>query len=77
MCYGCKYLRDQFGNFVECGLLAKEGTHLFVDYYYWNEGYPDDCPKLKEHTEDSPHGLIPWGFLFYANASLMTLVIYF
>ena len=43
-CYGCKYLIDTFGNYLECGLSAKEGEHMFVDYFYWNDGCPDKCP---------------------------------
>ena len=49
-CYGCKYLADAFGNYVECRKTAEEGTHMFVDWYYWNDGSPDKCP-LKSNNQ--------------------------
>lgn len=49
-CYECKHLIDTFGNYLECGLSAKEGNHMFVDWYYWNDGCPDKCP-LKSNEE--------------------------
>lgn len=36
----CKSLKDQFGNFVFCPLLQQ-----FVDWYYWNNKAPENCPK--------------------------------
>jgi hypothetical protein len=51
-CYGCEYLIDTFGNYVECGLLAKTGSHLFVDWWYWNAGCPDNCPKKGKEKGD-------------------------
>lgn len=54
-CYGCTHMQDAFGNYVECTLYAKNNTfnHLFVDYWYWNDGAPDKCP-LKKHKEFEP-----------------------
>ena len=43
-CYGCEYLADVFGNYVECKKSAETGTHMFVDWYYWNKGSPEKCP---------------------------------
>ncbi len=52
MCYGCKYLADTLGNYVECKKSAETGKHMFVDWYYWNDGSPDECPlKAKEDFE--------------------------
>ena len=47
-CYECKHLIDTFGNYAECGLSAAKGTHIFIDYYYWGGGSPDECPLLGE-----------------------------
>lgn len=56
-CYGCKYLADVFGNYVECKKSAETGTHMFVDWYYWNNGSPDKCPlKAKEDTGKTETG---------------------
>lgn len=52
-CYGCEYLINTFGNYVECGLLAKTGSHLFVDWWYWNAGCPDNCPKKGKEKGDT------------------------
>ena len=38
-CENCEYLIDVFGNFVQ---YAK--TKRFVDYEYWNNKMPYDCP---------------------------------
>lgn len=47
-CYDCKELKDVFGNFVQCGELAKQGVHKFVDDFYWRgTGAPKDCPLIK------------------------------
>lgn len=43
-CDKCKYFRDVFGNFVQC---VKTGR--FVDYEYWHNQEPEDCP-----TKDKP-----------------------
>ena len=43
-CYGCKYLVDVFGNYVECNKAAENGTHIFVDWFYYNDGAPECCP---------------------------------
>ena len=44
-CDGCKYFKDVFGNYVQC---VKTGR--FVDYEYWNNEQPEDCP-IKDTTE--------------------------
>lgn len=49
-CYGCTYLMDALGNYVECRKTAEEGTHMFVDWYYWNDGSPDKCPLRQKQT---------------------------
>ena len=51
-CYGCKYLIDVFGNYVECRKTVEQGTHMFVDYFYWNTGSPNECPLRKEKEND-------------------------
>lgn len=52
-CYGCEYLADVLGNYVECRKTAEEGTHMFVDWYYWNNGCPDKCPlKSNDQTKN-------------------------
>ncbi len=38
-CENCKFLKDVFGNFVQC---IKTGR--FVDYEYWNDVEVEDCP---------------------------------
>ena len=54
-CYGCKHIKDVFGNYVECGELAKTGTHMFVNWYYWRDGSPDECPlKAKADKKEEP-----------------------
>ena len=51
-CYGCKYVADTFGNYVECAKTAETGTHMFVDWYYWNDGCPKKCPlKFNDQTK--------------------------
>ena len=51
-CYGCKYLIGAFGNYVECRKTAEHGTHMFVDWFYWNNGSPKDCPLRKEANHE-------------------------
>lgn len=51
-CYGCKYLADVFGNYVECGKAAENGTHIFVDWFYYNDGAPECCPLKAEEREE-------------------------
>ena len=46
-CYDCKYLIDAFGNYVMCKKSAENGTQMFVDWYYWNDGSPEKCPLKK------------------------------
>lgn len=55
ICYGCKYLADTFGNYVECKKSAENGTHIFVDWYYWNGGSPEVCPfkAINSETNDT------------------------
>lgn len=38
-CENCEYLKDVFGNFVQC---VKTGR--FLNYEYWNNVNPTDCP---------------------------------
>ena len=42
-CDKCEYAKDAFGNFIECILL-----HRFIDYEYWHNETPNDCPKIEE-----------------------------
>lgn len=45
----CEYLKNVFGNYVQC---VKTGC--FVDYEYWHDETPDDCPlEAKEKRKDS------------------------
>ena len=50
-CYGCECLADSFGNYVVCKKAAEDGTNMFVDWWYWNNGSPDECP-LKIKTDE-------------------------
>lgn len=43
-CDKCHYFKDVFGNFVQC---VKTGR--FVDYEYWHNIHPEDCPR--NHAE--------------------------
>lgn len=45
-CDKCSYFKDQFGNFVMC-----IKTSRFIDWEYWNNIEPEDCP-LKENIND-------------------------
>ena len=45
-CDKCPYFKDQFGNFIMC-----IKTSRFVDWEYWNNIEPEDCP-LKENRDD-------------------------
>lgn len=45
-CEKCEYFKDVFGNFVQC---IKTGR--FLDWEYWNNKEPEDCP-LKENIDD-------------------------
>ena len=45
-CDHCEYLKDVFGNYVMC---VKTGR--FVDYEYYHNIQPEDCPKTKEKKE--------------------------
>ena len=42
-CDGCEHFIDVFGNFVQCS-----ETNRFIDYEYWNNEEPEDCPKKGE-----------------------------
>lgn len=45
----CECLKNVFGNYVQC---VKTGR--FVDYEYWHDETPDDCPlEAKEKRKDS------------------------
>ena len=43
-CSTCPYIIDNFGNYVECGLLHDGLGHVFVDWFYWNNSKSDECP---------------------------------
>lgn len=43
---------DAFGNYVGCGKTAENGTHMFVDWFYWNTGSPNECPLRKEKEDE-------------------------
>ena len=45
-CEKCEFLADVFGNFVQC---CKTGR--FVDYEYWHNEDPADCPLKAEREE--------------------------
>jgi len=45
-CTSCEHIADFAGNYTECVLL-----HRFVDWYYWKNLSPDDCPKLNCDNE--------------------------
>lgn len=45
-CETCKYIKDVFGNFVQC---IKTGR--FIDYEYWHNMHPQDCPINKNEGE--------------------------
>lgn len=38
-CDDCEYFKDVWGNFVQC---IKTGR--FIDYEYWRNEQPKDCP---------------------------------
>lgn len=44
-CDKCPYFKDQFGNFVMC-----IKTSRFIDWEYWNNVEPEDCPLDKEEN---------------------------
>ena len=50
-CCICEYVADAFGNYVECKKTAENGKHMFVDWYYWNDGAPAECPLNTEKEE--------------------------
>ena len=43
ICENCEYLVDVFGNYVQC---IKTGR--FVNYEYWHNIQPEDCPKSRQ-----------------------------
>ena len=45
-CDKCPYFKDIFGNYVQCVL-----TGRFIDYEYWHNELPDDCPLTKSGVE--------------------------
>ena len=49
-CDGCEYFKDVFGNYVQC-----VNTGRFVDFEYWNNIHPEDCPK---YTKEKENGLL-------------------
>ena len=48
-CENRKYMKDSFGNYVECVLL-----HRFIDWWYWNNKEVEDCP-LNNDKEEKYH----------------------
>lgn len=50
-CRTCPHTVDNFGNFVECKLLQTGLDHVFVDWYYWNDEIPDECPLKKTDSK--------------------------
>ena len=48
-CDKCEYFNDVFGNFIQCKKIGR-----FIDYEYWHNQEPEDCPTkdkpLKEET---------------------------
>lgn len=54
-CYECAYLKDTFGNYVECMLYAENNplSHMFVDYWYWGHGAPNTCPLKTASKKDT------------------------
>lgn len=53
-CYGCPHLCNSMGNYVECKLYSQKHSHelghMFVDWFYWNSGSPDECPLKNNQT---------------------------
>lgn len=45
-CEKCKYMKDSFGNYIECVLL-----HHFIDWWYWNNKEVEDCPLNNDKEE--------------------------
>lgn len=45
-CDKCEYFKNIFGNFVQC---IKTGR--LIDYEYWHNLEPDDCPKKEKKNE--------------------------
>ena len=50
-CEKCEYFKDVFGNFVQC---IKTGQ--FLDWEYWNNKEPEDCPLDKEEKNNEIQG---------------------
>jgi len=46
-CEKCEYFKDIFGNYVQC---CKTGR--FLNYEYWNNEDPYDCPIKSKEKED-------------------------
>ena len=47
ICEKCQFLKDVFGNYVQC---CKTGR--FVDYEYWHNEDPHDCPIKSNKKEE-------------------------
>ena len=48
-CEKCEFFKDVFGNFVQC---IKTGR--FIDYEYWYNIHPIDCPlNILNSTKDN------------------------
>lgn len=45
-CEYCKFFKNVFGNFVQCAQ-----TGRFIDWEYWNNKEPEDCPFKFESKE--------------------------
>lgn len=45
-CVNCENFKDVFGNFVQC-----VATGRLIDYEYWNNIQPKDCPKKADEAD--------------------------
>lgn len=44
-CTNCPNMADFAGNYVECVKL-----HRFVDWWWWRDQAPEDCPKREKEN---------------------------
>ena len=52
-CENCEFFKDVFGNYVQC---CKTGR--FLDYEYWHDEDPSDCPIKAEKEEKTEFNAI-------------------
>ena len=43
-CSNCEYISDFGGNYTECVKL-----HKFVDWWYWRDDSPEECPRRNDN----------------------------